>query len=423
MLSLCYRMLRKAEVQLKLLHIENFMKPGERVTVLDRIHRQFALYDEAWLQRLVHDNPGLLSSLGLNIGQFGSLIPVVREFHLSSGRLDNLFVTTEGVFVLIEVKLRRNAESRQRVRSQILRYGADFAQLDYEAVISRIAKNPAQAGIDGDPLLRIFGAVYASDAGQSAFKERVRSALHDGNFCLVILTDEIQDGLVESLSDVQDGPAIGLVEVNLSRLPDLSVVAFSKIILQPTLVKSNVLKSADSAIRRDVVSTSDGMTPHNQKIAQKSKLSREEFLGHVRYLREENYQLVKEFLDSLTDANFVHRIPDRNLIVEYRFEGGEARSVLSFYPAHIEFWQFAEHAAGLGAGWEDIVRRYMAKIVELIPNAHIRQHKRSFDIDVKFNGGYLPIEALEGRVSTFSEIFRDTISDAEIYLSNRDRNC
>lgn len=64
---------------------------------------------EAELQALINASPELLGPLGDEL----RFLPIGWEVPLGPGRLDLLFVDSNGVLTLIETKLRANSESRR----------------------------------------------------------------------------------------------------------------------------------------------------------------------------------------------------------------------------------------------------------------------------------------------------------------------
>src|SRR5215475_8908814 len=72
------------------------------------------VYDEHWLQKLLHGHPRSLPIGELEPG-IGSIIPIGLELPTPAGFVDNLFVSTQGSIVLLECKLWRNPEARRRV--------------------------------------------------------------------------------------------------------------------------------------------------------------------------------------------------------------------------------------------------------------------------------------------------------------------
>src|SRR3954470_4157128 len=94
---------------------------------------------EEALHDLVEDAPHLLPLSG-----DPSLVVVGREVALGAGYADLIAVEADGRLVVIEIKLRRNAEARRAVVAQVLTYaaflkGVDAGTLQREVLGSHIA--------------------------------------------------------------------------------------------------------------------------------------------------------------------------------------------------------------------------------------------------------------------------------------------
>ncbi len=72
------------------------------------------MYDEAWLQRIIMQHPGLLPIDHIEPA-FIPAIPVCMELSVPSGFVDNLYATPTGDLIVGETKLFRNPESRREV--------------------------------------------------------------------------------------------------------------------------------------------------------------------------------------------------------------------------------------------------------------------------------------------------------------------
>src|SRR5713101_8783862 len=86
-------------------------KRASTLTVVSKNGADPAAFDEAWLQRIVHEHPESLPIEQIESG-FGTPVSVCRELPLRAGYADNLLLTSEGNIVLVEVKLWRNGEAR-----------------------------------------------------------------------------------------------------------------------------------------------------------------------------------------------------------------------------------------------------------------------------------------------------------------------
>ena len=99
-----------------------YVVPGKSVEVLNRLPDKHDLFDEKFLQELIANHSELLPVQDLR-ADVGSLLCVGRELSVGeAGKLDNLYLSTSGYPVLVEVKLRQNSESRRKVLVQALDY-------------------------------------------------------------------------------------------------------------------------------------------------------------------------------------------------------------------------------------------------------------------------------------------------------------
>jgi hypothetical protein len=89
-------------------------------------------FDEAWLQRLIHQNPECLPISEIEPG-LGPFYPVCLEMPTAHGYIDNLLISPSGDIALIETKLFRNPEARRAVLAQVLDYSMAIFGMTYSA--------------------------------------------------------------------------------------------------------------------------------------------------------------------------------------------------------------------------------------------------------------------------------------------------
>lgn len=76
--------------------IKNLNIKSEQTTdILSPVPLDAPPYNENWLQDLIHNHPNLVPA-GEVEACFENIIPVVREFTVPSGSLDNFYVTPDG---------------------------------------------------------------------------------------------------------------------------------------------------------------------------------------------------------------------------------------------------------------------------------------------------------------------------------------
>ncbi len=143
---------------------------------------------EAWLQNLVHSNPQMLPVDELEPG-IGPLVPAAMEVACTHGYIDNLFITSDGDIVLLEVKLWNNPQSRREVVAQVLDYIASLGSMEYEAFEAAIIK------ARGDGTGSLYGLIpeQLGPLPESEFVNAVSRNLRLGRILAIVVGDGIRE--------------------------------------------------------------------------------------------------------------------------------------------------------------------------------------------------------------------------------------
>jgi len=162
---------------------------------LERIHLGQGVFDEDWLQKLIHDHPAILPISDIEPG-FGELIAAAREVPCGHGFIDNLYLTPSGDIVLVETKLWRNSQMRREVVAQALDYVAALGTMSYdafEAAVSRGQKAPA----------KLYNLIsnHPEALDEAAFIDAVARNLRRGRMLAIVLGDGIRTE-TEALSNL-----------------------------------------------------------------------------------------------------------------------------------------------------------------------------------------------------------------------------
>ena len=166
---------------------------------------------EAALHDLVETAPHLLPLAG-----DPTLVVVGREVAIGPGLADLVAVEADGRLVIIEIKLRKNAEARRAVVAQILTYAA-FLKAWTRAPSSRRCFVPTSPSDLFDSLAEaIEDADQSGDHDAQLFATGVAESLAAGAFRLVLVLDEAPQELVQLvgyLESVSAGIVLDLVTV------------------------------------------------------------------------------------------------------------------------------------------------------------------------------------------------------------------
>lgn|GEM_PF-1095499 len=170
--------------------------PGVPVRTLERLPRVHTTFDERFLQDLLADHPELLPVHDVR-DDAGSLLCIGREVAVSSGAIDNLYLSTEGYPVIVETKLWRNPQARREVLSQTLDYIKDVVQKDFEWFAQQwMLFNQQHGNYTGDFLSRL-NELSDDEIDEQFIIDRVNRALSRGDVIAMIVGDGIETRLQE----------------------------------------------------------------------------------------------------------------------------------------------------------------------------------------------------------------------------------
>ena len=165
---------------------------------------------EEKLHDLVEDSPELLPLSGNP-----SMVVLGREVRLGPGSADLLAVEPDGRLVVIEIKLRKNAEVRRAVVAQILTYAAYL-----KGIGSVELERALRQHLERVEARSILDLVRKSDQSQEVeeaeFSQGLSESLASGAFRLVLVLDEAPSELVQLvgyLEGISSGVVLDLITV------------------------------------------------------------------------------------------------------------------------------------------------------------------------------------------------------------------
>jgi hypothetical protein len=181
--------------------------------------------NEQALHDIVMRNPELLPLSGSP-----RLTVIGREVAMpASGYADVLAVEADGRPVVIEVKLKNNAESRRAVVSQALSYAASLHGVSAEDFEQGIAAKHLQ----GSTLYELVrGDLQEETIPQEEFEASLGAHLAAGTFRIVIVLDDAPEeliNLVGYLESVTDGISLDLIMVHSFAMGDRKIAVPSRL--------------------------------------------------------------------------------------------------------------------------------------------------------------------------------------------------
>lgn len=229
-------------------------------TPLQRVPVDQKLFQEEWLQRLIHEHPGLLPIEEID-SAFSPLVAIGREIATPAGYIDNLYVSPEGYLTIVETKLWRNPEARREVVGQILDYAKELNRWSYKDLNECTIKFNQLYNRNSDGIIATYRRVNGlEETEEQDFIDKVSKNLRRGRFLLLIVGDGIRESVEDMVSYLSESPqlyfTLGLVELQVYRLNEQS----GSLLVIPQLI------TRTKEITRAVVRL-EGIQPENVKIS------------------------------------------------------------------------------------------------------------------------------------------------------------
>ncbi len=187
-----------------------------------KLSRPEGFPDEKMLHGLIEATPDMLPLAGAP-----ALVILGREVGLGPGSADLLAVEASGRPVIIELKLRKNAEARRAVVAQILAYAAYLHGMSRGQLEDRLREGLQNAG--HQTILDAVTASYQEGAfEQEGFEAELDRHLSEGRFRLVFVLDDVPQELMTLVAYLEhvtdDKLAIDLVAVGAFDVNGTSVM-------------------------------------------------------------------------------------------------------------------------------------------------------------------------------------------------------
>lgn len=374
-------------------------------------------YDEEWLQKLVHNHPDLIPASEIE-ACFNTLVPLLMEYSLPSGYLDNFMITPDGYPVLVEVKLWKNQESRRKVVAQILEYSKDFSSLTYDDLNSEfIKKNPLAKGQDNP----IYSAVseYSPDTiDEITFVNRVSRNLKEGRFLLIILGDGIREELAslsEYLIHHSLRYAFGLVQVKIFEISDNKLVAL------PTLMgKTQTIERHVTVVNSLGEVVSDKIKGHSTVVnerTEKSSLSTDEFYNQLSGVLPGAVAWLKRLIERLSDipvelaagkdyASLLAPLPNGENLILAKINLRNS----------IEFWG-VPNKKRKNPLWSELSRKYLTSLADLAGDAFVKEFDSGhMDVYDQQTGKLLSLDRFIVHIDPLDIVIRQVVNDASKFF-------
>ena len=266
-------------------------------------------YDEAWLQKLIHNHPEVLPTNQIEPG-FGDLISVCRELEVSfggerSGFLDNFFITSAGRLVLVEAKLWRNPEARRAVIAQAMEYAAAVFKLTYSELERAVLKARKAMGLPSETLFELARAQTAS-VDEAEFIDAVTVNLRQGRAIVAVVGDGIREDIMPLASLLQSHAGsrftFALVELAIYDSPQSGVrIVVPSVLAETVLIERGVVRLENSTAQNIRIDSVEPTRSFSAGRAKRIGLSEDEFYERLRLAQPDLPAKVKSFVEDVSE--------------------------------------------------------------------------------------------------------------------------
>lgn len=400
-------------VALSPLIIQNFATNEQIADVLPRISLDKPPYNEDWLQNLIHENPELVPA-GEIEAAFEDIIPVVRELPLPSGFLDNLYITSSGYPVLVEVKLWKNQEARRKVVAQILEYAKDFAHLNYEDLNTEIRKLRKSEKWGDNPLYEIACRAAPNTLEQSVFVDRVSRNMREGRFLLLIVGDGVREDMANLANYLLMHSlryAFGIVQIKLFTLPDGALLAQPDILAKTQMIERHV--TVVSSSNAHIQLTEAPYPPIPQKVVserlEKTSLSLEDFFETLAKTAPNEVFWLREFLQSLSDLSIDLQVGKNG--DSLMLKSPTDITLMYINSKSVGFWGLTERFKKSPEGME-VSKRILQRFADIVSG--VIKVFPAGGMDIRVNDKAVPLYALHGKERVLKEALCYAVQEIEL---------
>ncbi|RPH52225.1 MAG: hypothetical protein EHM85_03810 [Desulfobacteraceae bacterium] len=288
-----------------------FVVPGVSVDTLQRLPRVHTKFDERFLQDLLADHPELLPVRDIR-DDVGSLLCIGREVAVSSGAIDNLYLSTQGYPVIVETKLWRNPQARREVLSQTLDYIKEVVQKDFEWFAQQWKLFSQQHDNQTGDLPSRLNDLSDDEIDEQFIVDRVNRALSRGDVVAIIVGDGIETRLQELVAHLcRDSShlrySLALVELACYQFENQDrdgIIVVPRIIhdVEP-VQRAYVRVDLANELERQLTVTPVVVTDRDGPKPPRVNLNEDDFLDAIeqsagRQCRDQIYQFYSDLIDS-----------------------------------------------------------------------------------------------------------------------------
>jgi hypothetical protein len=348
----------------------------KKSTRLKRVQLNDKLISEGWLQEKLHKFPDLLPLDELD-PSFRESISLCREMSVSSGRIDNLYLSPTGHLTLVETKLFRNPQARREVVGQIIDYAKDLSRWTFKELDAAVRSANRAVRTRDVGILDLLVAEEMMDADNEAHMiNAIDRGLRRGEMLLLIVGDGIHESVEDMAEYIQVAPqlrfGLGLVELQLYELPNQEDLLLVPRVVTRTreVVRAVVHVNTSSGGSVDV--SAETAKPETEHSAFRTTIGESTFFEELLANTDQQYvDYARDFRARAQDAGYVLEWGSSSFSVKYQDPNGSSALVSLFVVNRSGvFYLMAteRQLAKIGVD-SDLGIQYARRMAEVIPGA------------------------------------------------------
>jgi hypothetical protein len=278
---------------------------------LERVQLNEKLFQEKWLQDLIHKNPQVLPIDEIESG-FAPLISLGREIFTAVGYIDNLYISPNGYLTIVETKLWRNPEAKREVVGQIIDYAKElstwtFSKLNESVKVSSQLLNNNTKGII--ELIKEFDLIDENQ--EQIIIDNIERNLKRGRFLLLIVGDGIRESVEDMVDYLSSTPQIqftlGLVELQVYKNPNAEndLIVIPNLITRTKEITRAIIKIENSNPNNVVTVETDFKEEKTKSQSFRTTITEDDFFEQLKQNTDsENVEFAKQILKTSKEKGF-----------------------------------------------------------------------------------------------------------------------
>ncbi len=288
---------------------------GETVLALKRTPLDTKTFNEAWIQNLIHKNPGMLPLEEIESG-FTPAIPIGREVPTTSGYIDNLFISPEGFLTIVETKLWRNPEARREVVGQIIDYAKVISKWTFTDLDNSVKQFNRKYNNNSDGLLETIKKLQELDEGEEHyFIDNITKNLKRGRFLLLIVGDGIRESVEDMIEYLTQTPqlyfTLALVELQVYKMnsEDNSMIVIPQLVTRTREITRAIVRiegNSSAEIKVNIETDLGTETNTSQQVYRKLTITAQDFFDQLEQnTNKESVDFVQQILKNFEELGLV----------------------------------------------------------------------------------------------------------------------